>query len=379
MILSIGMPSTSLASIANAVWWPCPCTLVPANTVARAVVVDLDRAELDVQTDRRGDLDVGRHADAELLDVAGGTTLGLFGPQLGVAGRREHRVERLLVLARVVVGAGRRRQRERGRLDEVDAPDLGRVHADLVGGDVEHALDQLRRLGSAGAAVRADRGVVGHDAGRLEPHLGDFVHADRHHLREHRQDRADRRIRTGRGDHVAVEADDLAVVRDAELGRHHEVATVHERDHVLGPRLGPLHRTVERQRDLGRDEMLDVARGLRTEATADPRAHDAQLRRIEPEHRRVGAVDRVRRLVRHPEREPAVVGDGDDAVGLHRHAGEALAHHRDLGDHVGARRADPSSWPKSVPKHTFEPCSGNSSGASGAKPAIGVLTTGSGS
>ena len=32
----------------------------------RAVVVDLDRAELDVQADRRGDLDVGRHADAEL-------------------------------------------------------------------------------------------------------------------------------------------------------------------------------------------------------------------------------------------------------------------------------------------------------------------------
>jgi hypothetical protein len=34
VILSIGMPSTSLASIANAVAWPWPCTLVPANTVA---------------------------------------------------------------------------------------------------------------------------------------------------------------------------------------------------------------------------------------------------------------------------------------------------------------------------------------------------------
>ena len=36
----------------------------------RAVVVDLDRAVLDVQPDRRGDLDVGRQADAELLGVA---------------------------------------------------------------------------------------------------------------------------------------------------------------------------------------------------------------------------------------------------------------------------------------------------------------------
>ena len=28
-ILSIGMPSTSLATMANAVWWPWPWTLVP--------------------------------------------------------------------------------------------------------------------------------------------------------------------------------------------------------------------------------------------------------------------------------------------------------------------------------------------------------------
>ena len=33
---------------------------------------------------------------------------------------------------------------------------------------------------------------------------------------------------------LAVEADDLARLRDTELGGHHEVATVHERDHVLG-------------------------------------------------------------------------------------------------------------------------------------------------
>ena len=31
---SIGMPRTSLASMANAVWWPWPCTLVPTNMLA---------------------------------------------------------------------------------------------------------------------------------------------------------------------------------------------------------------------------------------------------------------------------------------------------------------------------------------------------------
>ena len=64
---------------------------------------------------------------------------------------------------------------------------------------------------------------------------------------------------------------------------------------------------------------------------------------------------------------PPSVGHGEDAVGLHRHAGEPLAHHRDLGDRVGAfERVGSSPSGNSVPKQTFEPCSGNSSGASGA-------------
>ena len=57
----------------------------------RAVVVDLDGAELDVQPDRRGDLDVGRHADAELLGVAAARGARLLGAQLVVAGRRRAR------------------------------------------------------------------------------------------------------------------------------------------------------------------------------------------------------------------------------------------------------------------------------------------------
>ena len=94
----------------------------------------------------------------------------------------------------------------------------------------------------------------------------------------------------------------------------------------------------ERQRGRRGDEVLDVARRLRAEAAADPRAHDAQLARA-----------RARASARYApwiacgawcetqQREAAVaVGHGDDAVGLHRHAGEPLADHRDLGDDVGA-------------------------------------------
>ena len=73
----------------------------------RAVVVHLDGAVLDVQPDRRRDLDVRRHADAELHGVAALAAGRLLGAQLVVAGGGEGGVERLGVLAGVVVGAGR--------------------------------------------------------------------------------------------------------------------------------------------------------------------------------------------------------------------------------------------------------------------------------
>ena len=83
------------------------------------------------------------------------------------------------------------------------------------------------------------------------------------------------------------------------------------------------------------DQVLDVAGGLRAEP---PPTHGQTIRScagVEAEHRGIGAMDRVRRLVRHPHRDPAVLGNGDDAVGLHRHAGQTLTDHRDLGDRVG--------------------------------------------
>ena len=45
----------------------------------RTVEVHLAGAPLDVQADRRGDLDVCRQADAELLDITGRTPLRTIG------------------------------------------------------------------------------------------------------------------------------------------------------------------------------------------------------------------------------------------------------------------------------------------------------------
>ncbi len=78
-------------------------------------------------------------------------------------------------------------------IEEVAAPQLGRVQADLVGCHVEHPLDQLGGLGPARAPVGADRRRVGHRGRALKAHLRDVVDADRHHLGEHRQDGAEGR------------------------------------------------------------------------------------------------------------------------------------------------------------------------------------------
>jgi hypothetical protein len=115
--------------------------------------MDLDRPVLGMESKWGGDLDVGGHADAELHRVASSPTEGLFRPQLLIAGRGEGGVQRLGVLPRVVRAACGRGQRERRRVEEIQAPDLGRVDAQLISGDIEDPLDQLGGLRAAGAAM----------------------------------------------------------------------------------------------------------------------------------------------------------------------------------------------------------------------------------
>ena len=78
----------------------------------RAVLVDFDRAVLDVKPDRCGHLDVGGQPDAELHDVATLAPRCLLGAKVVIAGSGQDGVERLGVLAGVIVGPGGRGQRK---------------------------------------------------------------------------------------------------------------------------------------------------------------------------------------------------------------------------------------------------------------------------
>lgn len=198
----------------------------------RAVVVDLDGAELHMEAHRSGHLDVGRNADAE-SDRVVLAALGLLGAQLRVARRDEDGIERLFVFARVVRSSGVGCHGEGVGLDEVPAADFRRIHADLGRRDIDDPLDELRGLGATGTSVCTDGGRVREDGTGVELDLLNVVHADGHHLGEHRKDGADGRVRTGVGGYVALEPGELSVFGHAQLGRHHEVTPVHERNHVF--------------------------------------------------------------------------------------------------------------------------------------------------
>ena len=196
-------------------------------------------------------LDVGREAHAEELAAALG--LGLLGGEVLVAGGREGLVHGRLVVAGVDrdlgaarrrVEAGRIRVRELVGLDEVAAADLGAVHADLGREQVHRPLDDVGRLGPAGAAVRVDERGVRVDAGDLGVDVRDLVAARQDAGVERGRDAwADGReaaAEVGQGLHP--KAGDLAVLLAGDLEVRDVVAAVDRALVVLAPALDPLDR-----------------------------------------------------------------------------------------------------------------------------------------
>ena len=140
--------------------------------------------------------------------------------------------------------------RELVGLDQVLAPQLDRIHVELVGGHVEDALDQRGRLGTARAAVRAHGRAVGERDDDVEADLRDVVHGLRHRARRaHRERAAEPAVRAGVADHAAPHAGDRAVTLEPELDVLDLRAAVRHPDHVLGARLDPADRPVQLARD----------------------------------------------------------------------------------------------------------------------------------
>ena len=193
-------------------------------------------------------------------------------------------VERRVVVADVVLQRDRRLVRE--RRDEVAPADLGRVDLHLARRGLDQPLDDVGRLGAAGAAIGVHRRGVGE-------HRGHFAVDDRRRVLAGEQ----RRVQDGRdargergeiGAHVRrrvhAHGEELAVLVQRELGLGDVVAAVrvgHERLGALG---GPLHRPVHLLRRPGDDDVLGVEVDLRAEAAADVGRDDAHLVLGQAEH-----------------------------------------------------------------------------------------------
>ena len=114
--------------------------------------------------------DLGEGGDADPHQLAARALLLLLAQQVLVADLVQRLLQRGRVVAAVVLPAGRRLVGELLRLDEVLEAQLGRVDVQLVGQDVDHALDHVHRFGDAERAAVGDaaRRLVGVDAVDLD-------------------------------------------------------------------------------------------------------------------------------------------------------------------------------------------------------------------
>src|SRR6266700_4335757 len=243
--------------------------------------------------------------DADPHQLATGAALGLLAAQLLVAELLQRQVQRAAVVAGVVDPADRGVVGELLWLDEVVAPEVGRVDAQLGGGLLHQPLDQETRLGDPERAAIGDPagGLVGVDAVHLAPG-GRHVVGAGEDVEQPGGEFA--RLRGGVegamvGDHPGAQPEDPAVRVERHLAVHVVVAGEAGGDQVAGAILDPLHRPAEQQRRDRGDHVTRVDRHLVAEAAAKVRRDDADvLLRQAGDQREQGAV-RVRRLRGHPD------------------------------------------------------------------------------
>ena len=141
-----------------------------------SVSLDVNRTPFRADT-HRGDLDIDRQADAQLVAVSALASLCLLRAQLSIRRYLEHLVERLLVVTGVVCSPAGGGVGEAIARDEVAAPQFGRVHLKLGRQHVHRPLDHCGSLGPPSAAISAKRRRVGDHAIRLVIDCRDGVHA----------------------------------------------------------------------------------------------------------------------------------------------------------------------------------------------------------
>ena len=229
------------------------------------------------------------------------------------------------VVARVVAEA--RRSRVGELLDEVAAPDLGRVDTQLVGEQIHHPLDHVRGLGTPGTPVRVGRRRVREGPAAGDVHLLDVVGAGHHEDRQMRDRRGDElQVRAVVLDELDAKRLDASVAVRSKLDVLELVAPVDRREHRLGAALDPLDRRADELGRLCDRELLGVAVELRAEAAADVGCDHAAAALGDPADQRDEGAQVVGDLRRAVERQLVSRGApvGEHRAGLDRNRSQAL-------------------------------------------------------
>ncbi len=217
-----------------------------------------------------------------------------------------HRVvERRVVVADIVGQRDRRRVRELA--DEIASPNLVLRDSRVHGGLVDDALDHVRRLGPARAAIGVDRRRIGERRRHLAEDRRRRVLAGEQRRIENRRNaaRERRQVRAHVGGGLHAKGQELAVLVQRQLDVRHVVAAVRIGEECLAAIGRPLDRAIHFLRRPHQCGFLGVQVDLGAEAASDVRRDHAHLRLGQPEHERrhqqpldvrilVGHVQRVR-------------------------------------------------------------------------------------
>ena len=270
--------------------------------------IDHGHAVLDANLAAAG---IGQaHAHAGVLHGAGDT--GVSGMRIvGILDLEQRLLQRRGAVGNLPVG------QNLARLDGVTVADLPRIQADLLGQQVDQALERKLGLANAKAAVRAGGRVVGVVAKAANVGILVLVGADgmRTGALEHRA--AQRRVGAGIKVDLAIQAGKVALGVAAQCkGAVHGVALGMERER-LGTRELALHGTLELICG-ERGQVLDGHVLLAAKAAAHEHGLDDHALGLAIPAKHVGALFTrvVGALVGRLHLDAVLVREGDGALGL---------------------------------------------------------------
>ena len=193
------------------------------------------------------------------------------------------------VVAGIVVEAGGGGEGELIGRDEVLEADLGGIHFQFGGEDIDHALDAVGGFGAARAAIGVGRNAVGEDADDLRLDVAEVVEA-RHHEHAERGDGGREQLVVSAEilNDFELQAEDGAVAFGGDFVVIDVAAAVDGGQEVFAAGFDPFDGLADLHGDEGHERFFGIDVELAAEAAADFGRDEAEAVFFEAQHARRG-------------------------------------------------------------------------------------------